>query len=416
MLSILIIDDTPQKIDTLRDFLLENFPELHGNDISEASYTKQGLNMMMHNQYDLVLLDLFIPDKNNGTPNPKNAADLLGFINELDGVKKPCHILGITQMTGIPPEHTQTFEDNLWSLLRYGADINDWEEKLRVKIRYLLDSKHQLINNCSYNYYVAIVNSLQDLENGMIRSWEGVEWKPVSMPSDECSTYYEAIIEPQGRRIRCVTTYAARMGMTATSVVTTKLINLFRPRYLFMTGICACLKSDKANMGDIIVASSIVDGASGKHAEKNSEHLFVPDYHVFETNEDFINKIRKIKENDELFSRIRSVVRRGVTPSSHVLQLHVGSVASVPAVVADKEVIKSLHANDRNLLGLEMEAYGMYFAAKHSLKPHPQYVAVIKSATDFADKTKDDTYQPYGAMTSAEFLFYLLKEELDYGR
>ena len=58
----------------------------------------------------------------------------------------------------------------------------------------------------------------------------------------------------------------------------------------------------------------------------------------------------------------------------------------------------------------------MYFAAKHSLKPHPQYVAVIKSATDFADKAKDDTYQPYGAMTSAEFLFYLVTKELDYGR
>lgn len=98
------------------------------------------------------------------------------------------------------------------------------------------------------------------------------------------------------------------------------------------------------------------------------------------------------------------------------MKVIVGPVASVPAVVADKQVIESLKGQERKLLGLEMEAYGMYYAVEHSMKPHPLIVASLKSATDFADANKSDDYQQYGAMTSAELLYHIILKELDFGR
>lgn len=50
-------------------------------------------------------------------------------------------------------------------------------------------------------------------------------------------------------------------------------------------------------------------------------------------------------------------------------------MASVPAVIACADVIKELEKHDRNLLGIEMEAYGMFYAAYNSIKPRPIYVA-----------------------------------------
>lgn len=108
--------------------------------------------------------------------------------------------------------------------------------------------------------------------------------------------------------------------------------------------------------------------------------------------------------------------RPKVLNPDHSLKVIVGPVASVPAVVADRQVIESLKGQERKLLGLEMEAYGMYYAVEHSMRPRPLIVASLKSATDFADANKSDEYQQYGAMTSSEFLYYIILNELDFGR
>lgn len=416
MLSILIIDDTPGKIEILKNFIFSNFDEIHESDIDVVSTTNDGLNALCRKQYDLVLLDLFIPKRKGEKESPKYAAELLELINELENVKTPAHILGITRMTEIPTEFQETFSNELWALLKYGEDSSAWEDRLERKLAYLIRSKMQLIDNPDYNYDVAVINALQEKENEMIRCWDDCDWQEVKGIPDDTVTFYEAVLEKEGRKIRCITAYADRMGMVATAVLTTKVINYFRPRYVFMTGICAGISKEEANFGDVIVAESVIDGASGKYANKGEEHIFVLDYKVINTPAGFLNKIRKLKEDKNLMEKIRNMNRPKVVNPDHTLKVIVGPVASVPAVVADKQVIESLKGQERKLLGLEMEAYGMYYAVEHSMKPHPLIVASLKSATDFADANKSDDYQQYGAMTSAELLYHIILKELDFGR
>lgn len=63
MLSILIIDDTPDKVEILKNFILSKFDEIHDSAIDVACTTYDGLNAICRKQYDLVLLDLFIPKR-----------------------------------------------------------------------------------------------------------------------------------------------------------------------------------------------------------------------------------------------------------------------------------------------------------------------------------------------------------------
>lgn len=416
MLSILIIDDTKDKREDIKAFLTGRFSEIHLNDIEEAETTNEGLDKIMKCQYDLVLLDLFIKNRKGGDPDPQNAINLLDQIHEMEVINCPAHILGITRMREIDEEQKKIFDTYLWSLLFYGEEYNGWETKLQAKISYLIKSKHQLALTPKFNYDVAIINALQELENGMIRSWTDTEWRKIDMPNDTCTNYYETVLEPEGRKIRCVTTYADRMGMTAASTITTKLINAFRPRYLFMTGISACVSTAKAEVGDIIVAQNVIDGASGKFSIEDDQHIFVPDYQSIETNADFISIVNRLKEDEALLRKIKKTIRANVKASNTELKIHTGPVASVPAVVADRTVIEDIKGQERKLLGLEMEAYGMYYAASRSVLPHPKFCAVLKSATDFANEHKGDEYQPYGAMTSAELLYHIVLNDLDYDR
>ena len=173
MLSILIIDDTPEKEQTLRKFILNNFNVIRDSDIEWAECTNDAIRLLRSKYYDLVMLDLFIKQskRKEATAHPENAVIFLELLNEYgDTVKQPAHILGITQMSTIPDQYKNCFEDNLWSLFRYGVEYKDWEDKLRIKLKYLLTSKIRMLQNPAYGFDVAIINALHRPEHSAMRS------------------------------------------------------------------------------------------------------------------------------------------------------------------------------------------------------------------------------------------------------
>ena len=89
-------------------------------------------------------------------------------------------------------------------------------------------------------------------------------------------------------------------------------------------------------------------------------------------------------------------------------------MTSVPAVIASEQKIKDLKASARKLIGIEMESYGVFYAAEHAHKLRPKYTISIKSASDLADKNKTDKYQPYASYTSAAIMKYIIEHERIY--
>jgi nucleoside phosphorylase len=60
-------------------------------------------------------------------------------------------------------------------------------------------------------------------------------------------------------------------------------------------------------------------------------------------------------------------------------------------------------AQQRQLVGIDMELYGVYCAATQAGDPVPTFFGV-KSVCDFADEEKADMDQAYAAYTSAKAL------------
>lgn len=79
-------------------------------------------------------------------------------------------------------------------------------------------------------------------------------------------------------------------------------------------------------------------------------------------------------------------------------------LASGSAVVANSELVDmQIRSQFDETIGLEMEAYGVVYAAAHAIEPRP-YAIIAKSICDFADSRKDDNYQKFAAYTSCEFV------------
>lgn len=360
----------------------------------------------------MVMLDLNIPKKDKGKVTPQNAVDFLDQINEYgDMIKQPAHILGITQMADVPMEYQESFDDNLWSLFCYGPEYHDWEDKLSRKIQYLLNSKLTLHQNPDYNYDVAIINALPEPEHSVMMEVFGGEWTQEEFECDKCETFFtKTLVKNNGEKIRIVSVAQPQMASTASAALTAKMLYHYRPRYLFMTGIAAAVDPKECSLGDIMVASECWDGASGKYKDGK----FHPDPQHLNVDPVMINILSKAKRNKKLLKEITSASEFATKKKLKDVRVHIGQMASVPAVIAMEEKIKEISEHARKLMGIEMETYGVYYAAEHSVEPRPKYWASIKSVSDYATVRKRDKFQNYASYTSAAFLKYVIENELEY--
>lgn len=86
-----------------------------------------------------------------------------------------------------------------------------------------------------------------------------------------------------------------------------------------------------------------------------------------------------------------------------VLRMHVGPMASGPAVLADRDHAPLIQRQHRKVLRIDMEAYAIFGAAEQASRPRA-LPFVIKGVVDFADPSNNDSRQAYAAYVSASLL------------
>lgn len=416
MLSILIVDDTPEKIQALKAVIAElDRTEVFVKTVNDV---KSALIEMENQQYDLLLLDMLIPFEWGQDSDPKYAIDLLHQLSEDEELNYPLSVLAITKLEDLKPEYKSELEQMTIALLRFAENNDNWKPQLRNKIKSLIGVKRSLYTRYDYDYDVAIINALQKPEFSQLQKVFGTEWKIVKVPGDDSSNYYECVLSSKdGTPIRCVATYANQMASTASSMLTTKVLYNFRPRFLFMTGISAGTDHKSMNYGDVLVASEIWDGASGKiKTIKEDTTVFMPDYRQKSLDPSFLSIVQRLKMDQGLLNKIAMDFPSGNGKPDSMLNIHIGPMASVPAVLSCKNEIEKIQDHSRKLQGIEMETYGLFYAAANSIHPLPKFTASLKSISDFADVEKADDYQEYASYTSAALLKHILMNELDYSR
>lgn len=411
MLKVLIIEDTDKKARSLKEHV-----RACGCEVKVVSGTREAEASMIADQYEMVLLDLYIPEEFGDDASPENAYNLLKRLSKNRRINKPLSIFGITQYSDVE-DYDFKFKEYLGeSLIKYEDNSETWKAQVRGKIEYLKLLSRMRPQKNSYDFDVAVITALKKPENEQLKKILSDKWDAIELEGDDTTTYYTTEIKiNSGESIRVVTCYQQLMATTAAAMLTTKVIANFHPRYLFMTGIAAAVKENDVGYGDVLVATEVWNAANGKIKEKDEEnHLFMPDYRHEVLDAGFENIITKLMDEKQLLYDISEAFPSEAGKPNTKLQIHKGPMASVPAVIACKKVVDDLKAHDRNLLGIEMESYGLFYASAKGFKPRPIYTASLKSVSDFGTKEKQDMYQEYAAYTSAAVLRHIIKSCLKF--
>lgn len=368
---------------------------------------------LLENLYDLVVLDIQLPGRIGEDVIADGGVKLLKEIS-MGRFKTPMHIIGITAYEDTFTTESEKFDDMLYSLIHYDESNNTWEKKLSVKIEQIINNNlsNQVETFHDYDYDVALLCALEKVELESLLSIKEYNWEIMDVVRDETTTYYSGKLETNsGKQIRLIAAAANQMGMVASGVLSTKVIALFKPKYVIMHGITAGVRG-KVNLGDIIVASNSWDYNSGKIERNTSgEDTFMPDSYPLRLDSQIARKFRLIASDHTLLADIKN--KWPALKPETSLSVAIGDLASGGAVIATPTIVASIKTHARKILGIEMEAYSVFLSADQALLPKPVPI-VAKSVCDFADDDKNDSYQNYAAYTSSQIVYHLIKNELDF--
>ncbi|MGJ4899829.1 hypothetical protein ACQR2B_32930 [Bradyrhizobium oligotrophicum] len=391
-MRILIVDDSRAKVEKLIDRIAKS-----GVDKDQINWTESAngaRSTLAARQYDLMILDLVLPQRDGEDGDVKYSIELLNDVTESDLYHKPAHILGLTAFEDAEIEANKHFSGMLWSVVRYDQITADWAEPIIKSIKYILARDG---SPTAYDADLCIVTALASPEMEAVHklawAWESEE------PIDDVNFARHGAFLSKGKAYKVVTACATRMGMISSALLSAKMIQKFRPKFLAMCGICAGVHG-KANIGDAIFADPTWDWQSGKRVKDKENTQFSVAPHQLGPAEFLRSRVQQFAKDRGVWDSIRDE-----WPSSDVAspRLLLGPLASGSAVLADGQVVDEIKLQHRSLVGVEMEAYGLFAAAMSAEFPRPTPLT-IKSVCDFADEQKSDEFQKYAAYTSAQAL------------
>lgn len=405
-LRIIVVEDDERKAAVVSEVILHHCEHASEN-IHVFKSVIDAKKALAQNQYDLCILDLNLPFRSGETSKKNAGCDLLDEIHEMDHLYKvPHQVVGLTSYSDEYQASKPHFTNYLFCLLQYDEAKNDWRDKLKHLLKRVSNS---LRNDTQHdaNDTVCVVTALAALElEAMLKlSWD---WQELCINGDSSFYYRTKTIGREGKEWEIVIAAADNVGMPSTIPLAMKMIQEFRPKYISMTGISAGKKGE-VSIGDVIVADPCWDWGSGKYAVEDGQRTFKPDPRQIPLSSELRQKFQKMKMDTKL---VKAVLADwdGNVPAGR-LNMHIGPHASGAAVLADSDLFDQIEKHNRKIIGIEMEAYGIFTAATLCSEPRPMPF-VLKSVSDYADELKGDDYQAYAAYTSASFFKYFVERYL----
>lgn len=398
MIKILLLEDTPEKLKKLKEVILKNH-YIGIDNITSTVCANDARRKLCNNHFDLFITDLLIPANFEDTPSADESISLLHDIKNDDEIIKPSYIIGLSAYKEEIPKYEQYFSCEDWNLLTFDEMENNWELSLNHRIDYIFKIKNEKEIE-EYKYDIGIICALDNPEFLHIKKLSD-EWKLIQVKNSPIQ-FYETYFVRDKKRLKVIAATIDKMGMVATSIFATQMIELFRPKYLTMTGIAAGIKGE-VELGDLLVFEYSWDYNSGKiKSDDENNELFEVDIRQETLSSDLCNHMKTLKNDEDfLFNVYKNY--NGSKPKTH-LNIHIGHVASGAAVIAHDEITKNIQKQARKLKGIEMEGYAIFCAANNATNPKP-IPLVIKSVCDFANKDKNDNIQNYASYTSARVLY-----------
>lgn len=408
MINILIVDDKPEKQQEINAVLKEACVGYENINIESTNDVGSTKTIMGQKDIDIMILDLHLPIRFIDGPVYEGGVTLIDEVKASKRYKYPTYVVSLSQHAN----ETEAFRKgtgDIHKYIIYDEKDRSWAEELIKFVQSVIPTLCAGVSHRNYMYDLAVICALPEELEYVNKSL--IDVKQIRAPFDDF-IYFEGCYEKQGNLVHVIATCSTQMGMVAASTLTTKLIYNFCPRYVVMTGIAAGVKG-KTNMGDAIVAEYTWDYGAGKEViDESGQKKHKNTIQQIHISPEISNMVRQLQLDTAFLDSVKSEAR--VKKPKNKFNIIMGAVATGAAVIADPDKVKEIIDNQvRDLIAVEMEVYGVYYAANWAISPRPQFIA-IKSVCDYADAEKNDDFHDYAAYTSVRVFEKMAKEYFVY--
>lgn len=393
----LVVDDDPQKVVLVRSFLLDRGVSIE--NVLTAEHAAGARVLLANGAVDVLLIDVLLPARKGAAPQGENSIELLRQIVEDGTSPAPRHILGMTASLEALAVFEHEFRSLVTQVLHVAPGFDDWREALNAFMMFLKRIEDARDTN---DYDICVLNALRTPELDAVHA----TW-PMQLGAERFLSrnllYRSGVVSLNGIDRRVVCMHLSQMGPIASAHAATALLEEFRPRVLLMTGICGGF-ADQVSIGDVVVAEKSWDWQAGKWSEEGTLAT-APDQR--DGAAELVAEARGVE--GMLMDLYESY--QGPRPTSPP-RLVVGPMVTGSSVVASIDIQKVFRNQHRKMAAVDMECYGMYYAALNHAGA-PVRAVCVKSVSDLADRAKGDDHQRYCSHISALVGLEILRRHFD---
>ncbi|MBU2785011.1 hypothetical protein HAP93_04390 [Acidithiobacillus ferriphilus] len=381
----LIVDDDPNKISIIKGFLIEK--GLCETDILTTEHAAGARKLLERESIDVLLIDVLLPVRRGASPDGRNSVELLRQIVEDGTTPSPRYIFGITASRDALERHGEDFQ----SLVTQVFHVAPCEDSWRVSLGALLLLLRRVEDSRTFNDYdICVLTALRNPEFVAVNDIWPMQFGEEKLLGSNI-IYRTGTVELYGAYKRVICAHLSQMGPIASTHATTALLNEFRPRVLLMTGICGGFR-DKVSIGDLIVAEISWDWQAGKWNDQGN---------LATASDQRGCAARLLAESRGLNTALNDFYAacKGPRPSQPP-SLILGPMVTGSSVIASSDIQRIFRGQHRNMVGVDMECYGLYYAAENHVGA-PVDVICLKAVSDLADHAKGDNFHEYCSRLSA---------------
>lgn len=381
---ILILEDIPSKLEEIKDCI----KQIHKDaEIVEAVDWESYLRVINSRKFDLIISDLVVP-RGKGE---KETIDIARMLVD-DAMDPQCPnlftpVVALTQYGNI--EIFENLNSNKIIVLSY-AENSNWRTSLRDLV---------MQNIPAPNYDFVIVCALTKETEGFIHAGYNVGNSEIIFGL-ECQTL--TINDKKGLIVTC-----PRMGLVTASIISTKVLEYFKPNIICMSGICAGIEK-KVDIYDVVIPEICHQHDFGKWGKNG----FEPEPYSVPLKNSTRTKIRQLINS----SSFLQVLKDGLNPGrseipgacEHISpKVFLAPASSGSAVIADENMNEIVKKQHRKMTAFEMESFSVYESAR--LAEFEVDFFSAKCVVDDGGELKSDDYHRIACIISAKAVHEIIK-------
>jgi nucleoside phosphorylase/CheY-like chemotaxis protein len=386
-MNILILEDDESKRDELVAVARSIDDSFRFHPVDHYSAFLAEVN---REKFDLVIVDLKVPVFKDDRDSVNISSRLIDSIRDIECINFNSPVIAVTYYDELAEESYCDLNKLDITILTYSSTSDAWKDAFEKKIRSCIPAMtFDFIIICALDKEAEAYTEA-GYEVGAFRSIHGMKCKTLKI-AEKCGL----IIIP------------ARMGLVNSAIVSARAIDLFKPKLICMSGICAGIEG-RVNIYDVVIPDICHQHDSGKWTNDG----FLPEIYSIQLGHSTSLRISELlKQSDFKNAVANNIVLSSVElPKKKMsldFEIKLAPTSSGSSVVAEDGMLEEIKVQHRKMTAFEMESYALYESARQALS-NPIYFSA-KSVVDNGNSQKSDNFHRIACLISAKTVYELIR-------